>query len=216
MRWLAFILVASAAAFAQARGVPASVTSLTPTNNPAAPMVMRGVPSSVTSPGPQGFSPQPRVFPAPQPRHHGRHDRPVVPVYVPVYYSGYYYDPYTYYDQQPPQQVVERAVEKEAQPQKVEIVIVDKREEEKKAEAEAQALKEAAEPKQSNLSEPSDVPAVFVFKDGSRKELGNFAIMANTLYDLTENRVRKIALNTVDRDATLAENAKIGRDIQLP
>ena len=213
---LGVILLLSSALYAQTHGTPASVTSLAPSNN-GTPMVIRGVPASVTSLGPQGFTPQPRVFPEPQPRHrdHNRHDVQQVPVYVPIYGGGYYYD--DYYNQQPQQQqVVERVVEREASPQKLEIVITDKRNEEKKAAAAEADQKAAAEPKQSNLSEPSDIPAVFVFKDGSHITLANFAIMQNTLYDLSDSHVRKIAMNTVDRDATLAENAKAGRDITLP
>ena len=208
---LAIIFLASSAAFAQTHGTPASVSSLTPSSN--GPMVTRGVPASVTSLGPEGFTPQqPRVFPEPQPRVHHR-DRDIVPVYVPVYGYGYYYD--DYYNQRP-QQVVERVVEKEAPPQKLEIVITDKREQEKKAEAEEADRRAAAEPRQSNLSEPTDIPAIFIFKDGTQKELGNVAIMAGTLYDFSDNRIRKIALSTLDREKTLEANAKIGREISLP
>lgn len=209
---LAATLLISSVAFAQMNGTPASVTSLAPSTN--GPMVTRGVPASVTSLGPQGFTPQqPRIFPEPQPRPHHR-DRDIVPVYVPVYGYGYYYD--DYYNQRPQQQVVERVVEKEVSPQKLEIVITDKREQEKKAEAEEADRHAAAEPRQSNLSEPTDIPAIFIFKDGTQKELGNFAIMAGTLYDFSDNRIRKIALNTVDREKTLEANAKIGREISLP
>jgi hypothetical protein len=214
---LGLILLLSSCLYAQTHGTPASVTSLAPSNN-GAPMVTRGVPASVTSLGPQGFTPQPRVFPEPQPRLHdggrGHHGSRAIPVYVPVYGYGYYYD--DYYNQQPQQQVVERVVEREAQPQKLEIVITDKRDEEKKAQAEAVEQKAAAEPRQSNLSEPPGEPAIFILKDGSRLELANFAIMQNTLYDLSSNRVRKISMDTLDRDATLSANAKAGRDITLP
>ncbi|HWK31754.1 MAG TPA: hypothetical protein VNR20_06655, partial [Terriglobales bacterium] len=127
----------------------------------------------------------------------------------PVYYSDYSYP-------QPEPQVQQPVLEKEAPPQKVEIVIVDKRDEEKKKEALEADLKAAAEPKKSELNAAPEEPAIFVFKDGSRKELANFAVMAGNLYDLSDGRMFKIALNTVDRDATLAANAQVGRAIQLP
>lgn len=203
------LLLLSAAALAQVNGTPASVSSLAPSHTPQAPMVFRGTPASVTSLGPQGFTPHI----TPEPRHPRHPSGPRVPVYLPVYYSY----PYpSYYDSQPRERVVERVVEREAPPQKVEIVIVDKRAEEKKAEAQADELRKAAEPKQSKLSEPPELPAIFVFKDGSRKQLANFAMMAGNLYDLSDGRMVRIALTTLDREATVAANAKAGRDIQLP
>lgn len=204
---------AAATAFAQVHGTPASATS--PGSTARGMLVPNGVPSSVTSLGPQGFTPRINPLfpgnPAPPPRHDHRHHHVVpVPIYTyPVYYSDYSY-------QQLEPQVQEPVVEKEAPPQKVEIVIVDKRDEEKKKEALEADLKAAAEPKKSELNSAPEDPAIFIFKDGSRKELANFAFMAGNLYDLSGGRMFKIALNTIDREATLAANAKVGRTIQLP
>ncbi len=205
---------AAATAFGQARGTPASVSS---PRSDGQFMVPNGVPASVTSPGPQGFAPRINPLfpgnPAPPPLNdHHRHHVVPVPIYYsyPVYYSDYSYQ------QQPEPQIQEPVVAKEAPPQKVEIVIVDKREEEKKKEALEADLKAAAEPKKSDLNAPPEEPAIFVFKDGSRRELANFAVMAGNLYDLSDGRMFKIALNTIDRDATLAANAQAGRAIQLP
>jgi hypothetical protein len=203
---------AAATAFAQVHGTPASATS---PGTARGMLVPNGVPSSVTSLGPLGFTPQINPLfpgnPAPPPRHdHRRHIVPV-PIYYgyPVYYSDYSYA-------QPEPQVQQPVVEKEAPPQKVEIVIVDKRDEEKKQAALEADLKAAAEPRKSELNSAPEEPAIFVFKDGTRKELANFAVMAGNLYDLSDGRMFKIALNTVDRDATLAANAQAGRAIQLP
>jgi hypothetical protein len=218
---------ATATAFGQARGTPASVTSVGSTAGGH--LVPNGVPASVTSPGPNGINP---LFPASGPLMNPLVPAPAVPVRqhrgghdgrggrnhvtaVPVYY-GYpvYYSDYSYPQAEP--QVPEPVVEREAPPQKVEIVIVDKRDDEKKqAQLEAE-LKQAAEPKKSDLSAPPQDPAIFVFKDGTRKELANFAVMAGNLYDLSDGRMFKIALNTIDREATLAANAQAGRAIQLP
>lgn len=211
--WIFASVFAAATAFAQARGTPASVSS--PGSNGQF-MIPNGVPASVTSPGPQGFAPRINPLfpgdPAPPPLGHD-HRHHVVP--VPIYYSyPVYYSDYSY--PQPEPQVQQPVVEKEAPPQRVEIVIVDKRDEEKKKEALEADLKAAAEPKKSDLNAPPDEPAIFVFKDGSRKELANFAVMAGNLYDLSDGRMYKIALNTIDRDATLAANAQAGRAIQLP
>ena len=207
------LVFATATAFAQARGTAASVSS---PRTDGQFMIPNGVPASVTSPGPQGFAPRINPLfpgePAPPPigRDHRHHVVPV-PIYYtyPVYYSDYSYP-------QPEPQVQQPVLEKEAPTQKVEIVIVDKRDEEKKKAVLEADLKAAAEPKKSDLSAAPQDPAIFVFKDGSRKELANFAVMAGNLYDLSDGRMFKIALNTVDRDATLAANAQVGRAIQLP
>lgn len=209
---------AAATAFAQVHGTPASVTS--PGSTARGMIVPNGVPASVTSLGPQGFTPDvpARINPLfpepvirnPRPVHHDRHTRVIA---VPVYAGyPYYYSDYT--DTQP--QLPEPVVQQQAPPQKVEIVIVDRRDEEKKKAALEADLKAAAEPKKSELTSAPEDPAVFIFKDGSRKELANFAMMAGNLYDLSDGRMFKIALNTIDRDATLAANAKLGRAIQLP
>jgi hypothetical protein len=204
---------AAATSFAQVHGTPASVSSPRADNNKQF-MVPNGVPASVTSLGPQGFAPRINPLfpgnPAPPPRHDHHHH--IVP--VPIYYTYPVYSDYSY--AQPEPQVQEPLVEKEAPPQRVEIVIVDKREEEKKQAALEADLKAAAAPKKSDLSAAPQDPAIFVFKDGSRKELANFAVMAGNLYDLSDGKMFKIALNTIDRDATLAANAQAGRAIQLP
>ena len=87
---------------------------------------------------------------------------------------------------------------------------------EKKKAALEEDLKQAAEPKKSDLTAAPEDPAIFVFKDGTRKELANFAVMAGNLYDLSDGKMFKIAMNTIDREATLAANAQVGRAIQLP
>jgi hypothetical protein len=135
----------------------------------------------------------------------------VTPVYYgyPVYYSDYSYEVQ-------PQQQQPQPVYNEAQPQKLEIVIVDKRDQEKRVKENEEAVKAAAEPKQSNLSDPPEQPAIFVFKDGNRKELANYAVMAGNLYDLSDGKMVKIAMNTLDREATIAANEKAGREISLP
>lgn len=216
----------AATAFAQVHGVPASVTSPGSSNGF---LVPRGVPSSVTSLGPEGFTPGINpLFPATgplvnpivptpsHPIHHGGRGRfrnvaPVVPVYYgyPVYYSDYS-------DTEQQTQVPQPTVEQPAQPQRLEIVVVDKRDEEKKKADQEAELQAAAEPKKSNLNSPPEEPAIFIFKDGSRKELANFAVMGGNLYDLSEGKVFKVPLSTIDREATLEANAKMGREIQLP
>ncbi len=63
----------------------------------------------------------------------------------------------------------------------------------------------------------SDQPqTVLVFKDGHQLEVGNYAIVGSTLYDLTGGRRQKIALADLDLTATAQQNDDRGIDFQLP
>ena len=73
------------------------------------------------------------------------------------------------------------------------------------------------DPEQSQASPASDqAQTVLVFKDGHQLEVENYAIIGNTLYDLTEGHRRKIALSELDLDATAKENDDRGIDFELP
>jgi hypothetical protein len=203
-------------AFAQAHGTPASVGSVGSFHGE---LVPNGVPASVTSLGPQGFTPQINpLFPS----HEGVRGRRgghrgTGLIGVPVYYG---YDPYYDYDydqqQQDLQQQQQQAVQQQGQPQQLQIVVVDKRDEERRAQQNEAAVQAAAEPRQSNLSDPPEQPATFIFKDGTSRELSNFAVMSGNLYDLSGGKMVKIPLDKLDRDATVAANEKAGREISLP
>jgi hypothetical protein len=66
------------------------------------------------------------------------------------------------------------------------------------------------------LSEPSQHPTTLVFKDGHQIEVGNYAIVSQTLYDLTPGRPRRIALADLDLSATEKQNDDHGVVFQLP
>ncbi|MGB8967782.1 MAG: hypothetical protein WCC16_03165, partial [Candidatus Sulfotelmatobacter sp.] len=55
-------------------------------------------------------------------------------------------------------------------------------------------------------SQPSPDPTVLVFKDGHQLEIGNYAIVNQTLYDLTPGHPHKIALADLDLPATQKVN----------
>jgi hypothetical protein len=57
---------------------------------------------------------------------------------------------------------------------------------------------------------------VLVFKDGHQQEISNYAIVAGTLYDLSDGRSRKIALPQLDLQATVKQNDGRGIDFELP
>lgn len=64
--------------------------------------------------------------------------------------------------------------------------------------------------------EPPQPPTTLVFKDGHQLEVNNYAIVSQTLYDLTPGHPRKIALADLDLPATQKQNDDHGVVFQLP
>jgi hypothetical protein len=70
---------------------------------------------------------------------------------------------------------------------------------------------------QDETASASDQPqTVLVFKDGHQVEVANYAIVGNTLYDLSSGHRQKIALADLDLRATAKQNDDRGVDFQLP
>jgi hypothetical protein len=59
-------------------------------------------------------------------------------------------------------------------------------------------------------------PTTLVFKDGHTLQVGNYAIVGQTLYDLTPGHARKVALADLDLPATTKQNDDRGITFQLP
>jgi len=59
-------------------------------------------------------------------------------------------------------------------------------------------------------------PTILVFKDGHRLEISNYAIVGDTLFDLTPGHRRKIPLAELDLAATSKQNDDRGIDFRLP
>jgi hypothetical protein len=59
-------------------------------------------------------------------------------------------------------------------------------------------------------------PTLLVFKDGHKLEVGNYAIVGATLFDLAPGRPRRIALADLDLEATRKQNDDRGVIFQLP
>jgi hypothetical protein len=76
------------------------------------------------------------------------------------------------------------------------------------AEAEAAADEAPAEQPQP--------PTVLVFKDGHDIEVGNYAIVGETLFDLTPGHARRVALADLDLEATRKQNDDRGVVFELP
>jgi hypothetical protein len=76
----------------------------------------------------------------------------------------------------------------------------------------------AAQPADENppAPQPPPTPTILVFKDGHKQELGNYAIVGATLFDLTPGHPRRIAVADLDLDATRKQNEDRGVVFQLP
>jgi hypothetical protein len=64
--------------------------------------------------------------------------------------------------------------------------------------------------------EPPPVPTLLIFKDGRKLELGNYAIVGTTLFDLTAGHSRRVPLADLDLEATRQQNEDRGVTFQLP
>ena len=64
--------------------------------------------------------------------------------------------------------------------------------------------------------EPPQAPTVLVFKDGHIIEVGNYAIVGATLFDLTPGHPRRVPLADLDLDATSRQNDDRGVTFQVP
>jgi hypothetical protein len=68
----------------------------------------------------------------------------------------------------------------------------------------------------SAAPEPQQPSTSLVFKDGHQLEVSNYAIVSQTLFDLTPGHPRKIALADLDLTATQKQNDDHGVVFQLP
>ena len=64
--------------------------------------------------------------------------------------------------------------------------------------------------------EPAGDPTLLVFRDGHQLEVGNYAIVGSTLFDLTPGHSRKVPLSDLDLEATRKQNYYRGVVFQLP
>jgi hypothetical protein len=55
-------------------------------------------------------------------------------------------------------------------------------------------------------------PRILVFRDGHRSEIQNYAVVGDTLWDLTEEHARKIPMSDLDLSASKKANADQGLD----
>jgi hypothetical protein len=80
-----------------------------------------------------------------------------------------------------------------------------------------QESSEAARPMPGPPPEVADQPqTVLVFKDGHQASVDNYAIVGNTLYDLSGGKRHRIALADLDLSATAQQNDDRGVDFEVP
>ncbi|MGH9504047.1 MAG: hypothetical protein ACRD20_14440 [Terriglobales bacterium] len=229
------VVFLSSAAQAQINGTPASVTSI---NSGGHLNSTPGAPASITSLGPNSLQPRSPFFtqppccinplfpsnPAVGQRHHHHRSGQFFPgngaVYVPYAYPVVASEPETAYpdDQQAEDQ---REDEYQGGP-----TIFDRRgpgqavrpfaEGYPEPPRHSQAEPEAAPEAQPETPVPDQPQSVLVFKDGHQLEVQNYAVIGDTLYDLTPGRHHKIPLADLDLAATAQQNDERGIDFRLP
>jgi hypothetical protein len=70
---------------------------------------------------------------------------------------------------------------------------------------------------EAKAPEPDNSPStVFIFKDGRQLETKNYAIMGQTLYDISGTVVKKVPLADLDTEATRKANDDRGITVKLP
>jgi hypothetical protein len=216
---LALPLAFVSASHAQINGAPASVTS-----QGFGGRAINGPPASVTSVGPRGLAPNPRVtFTAPNaPRtgdghhqHQRNHiDSPPLVYGVAVPYAvdlGAADEGNTANadadDNDPDYQGGPTIFDRRGSGAASYIPPVS-------SASRPHAVQNADEPPAD--PEPPQEPTLLVFKDGRKLELGNYAIIGSTLFDLTPGHPRRVALADLDLEATRKENDDRGVVFQPP
>jgi hypothetical protein len=221
---------------AQINGTPASVTSI---NSGGHLNSTPGVPASITSLGPNGLQPKNPfsnqspccinpLFPvnpnSPLIQRH-RHQRGQ---FFPG--GGTVYAPYAYpvvgeyeaYDSAADQQGNQPEEEDRGGP-----TIFDRRGPGTPVRSYADAYPQRpsrpqAETEAAPVAPPVETPVpdppqtVLVFKDGHQLEVQNYAVIGDTLYDLTPGRHHKILLADLDLTSTAKQNDDRGVDFRLP
>lgn len=143
-------------------------------------------------------------------RHHGNR-RAFFPVAVPVYSV-----PYTPVYLVQPEAAAYEEEEDQGGP-----TIFDRRGP-GTARARERIIEEAPAPAQPAVAAPSAEPVapqpstLLVYKDGHKGEVQNYAIVGDTLFNLSEGRSYKVLLADLDLAATRKANADRGVDFQLP
>ena len=208
-------LFSAVSCVAQIKAPPTSVTSPGFGGRP-----VNGTSPSVTSVGPRGYVPGvpgvsvPFRPPADGGHHHHRRDGGYAGPYWYAYPVPYEVDPNSY--AQAPQ-AEEDEGDYEGGP-----TVFDRRG--SGARSYVPPIEDVAPPharSTDQIEETTSAPApppstTLVFKDGHKLDVGNYAIVGSTLFDLTPGHSRRIPLSDLDLDATKKENDDRGVNFDLP
>lgn len=202
---------------AQINGTPASVTS--PGFGGHA---INGPRASVTSLGPNGYAPGAGFgsgIPSDGRRHDGnRQHHHFVPYVPPVYYAV----PLPYAvdigatEEQDEAQAAEQDQDANYQGGPT---VFDRRGAGRDSYVPPMRDVHPSHPEQSEeAASPAEAlePTTLVFKDGHKLEVGNYAIVGQTLFDMTPGHSRKVPLSSLDLEATRRTNDEHGISFQLP
>ena len=93
-----------------------------------------------------------------------------------------------------------------------------RREEEREAERiRRRRERERTEEAEARATKPVERPAtVLIFRNGSRLEVHNYAIVGGTLFELSEAGTHTVLISELDLPATVRENRERGLDFRLP
>ena len=220
-------------------GPPASALSPTPDGRlhgpPASALSLKPIPPGVNVPGVNvPFQDPGHVFFSTAPRrpfrrfesNHRRHVLVPVPLFYPAYGPGYDY-PYpstadpnvTAADAAPPDEAAAAGNEDALRQAYLQGARDAMRHDLEVAQSKPPEKKPAPkdEAKDQDPKEADDTPpTVFIFKDGHQIETKNYAIMGQTLYDLSGTALKKVPLNDLDSVATLKANDDRGIQVKLP
>jgi len=75
---------------------------------------------------------------------------------------------------------------------------------------------EAEEPVASEEPADNSPATVFIFKDGRKLQTQNYAIQGQTLFDFSNNQLKKIKLDDLDLEATKKANDQLGIILRFP
>ncbi len=229
------LLTLGTVAKAQVNGVPASVAS---TNFGGHPNSTPGVPASITSLGTNGIQPrnpfphQPAccmnpLFPVnPNPPHNQRHHRQSGQFFPG---GGAVYIPYAYPvvgESDPGDAVADQQENQPEEDYRGGPTIFDRRGPGSPARSYADAYPPPRRPQPEaevvpmpplpETPVPDQPQTLLIFKDGHQLEVQNYAVIGDTLYDLTPGRHHKIALDELDLTSTAKQNDDRGIDFRLP
>jgi hypothetical protein len=206
---LAVCVFLAPSAHSQLNGVPSSVTSAGFGGR-----AINGASPSVTALGPQGYAPNPGI-PLAKPRNrspqadgeHHRHDS-VGPVWyaVPVPYAA---------DDRASDDDPDYDPNDQGGP-----TVFDRRGSGARSYVPPLEDPPPAHPGGDEAAladeEPAQAPTTLIFEDGHKLEVGNYAIVGATLFDLTPGHSRRVELADLDLEATEKENEDHGVVFQLP